>query len=57
MNLPEGKASAIAELGIDNFTKPVVADKEAKVDNLKVASSTFNNFTSPSTSDPNGLPF
>lgn len=57
MNLPEGKTSAIAELGIDNFTKPVVADKEAKVDNLKVASSTFNNFTSPSTSDPNGLPF
>lgn len=58
MILPEGKTSSIIELGIDNFTKPVVADKEAKVATLTGASATFtSNYTSTSTSDPNGLLF
>lgn len=30
MELPEGKSSSIAMLNIDQFTKPVVADKEVK---------------------------
>lgn len=33
MELPEGKVSSIAMLNIDQFTKPVVADKEVKNDN------------------------
>lgn len=33
MELPEGKTSSIVELNIDQFTKPVVADKETKNDN------------------------
>lgn len=37
MNLPDGKTTSIAELGIDNFVKPVVADTETKVNNLQVA--------------------
>lgn len=49
MVLPEGKTSAIGELGIDKFIKPVVADAEVKVDSLK----TFSANTA-STSD---LPF
>ena len=34
MVLPEGSASAIVELGIDQFTKPVTADSEKTVTNL-----------------------
>lgn len=30
MELPEGQSSSIAMLNIDQFTKPVVADKEVK---------------------------
>ena len=30
MNLPEGEKSKIAELSIDQFTKPVIADVETK---------------------------
>lgn len=41
--------SAIIELGIDKFTRPVVADKEKVVDTLSV--------TETSNDDPNGLPF
>lgn len=41
--------SAIIELGIDKFTRPVVADKEEVVDTLSV--------TETSNDDPNGLPF
>jgi len=41
--------SAIIELGIDKFTRPVVADKEEVVDTLSI--------TETSNDDPNGLPF
>lgn len=41
--------SAIIELGIDKFTRPVIADKEEVVDTLSV--------TETSNDDPNGLPF
>lgn len=59
MELPEGQTSAIIELGIDKFTKPVIADTEVKVDVLKPATNydvanTSNNLVS---ADPNGLPF
>lgn len=58
MVLPEGKTSAIVELGIDNFTKTVVADREVKVDSLRGETSAqqvgFNTYAS---TDPNGLPF
>ena len=33
MELPEGETSKIVELSMDQFTKPVVADKETKNDN------------------------
>lgn len=39
--------SAIVELGIDKFTRPIVADKEEVVDTIEVAVE----------EDPNGLPF
>lgn len=41
--------SAIIELGIDKFTRPVIADKEEVVDTLSV--------TKTNNDDPNGLPF
>ena len=41
--------SAIVELGIDKFTRPVVADKEEVVDTLSI--------TETSNDYPNGLPF
>ena len=41
--------SAIVELGIDKFTRPVIADKEEVVDTLSI--------TETSNDDPNGLPF
>lgn len=41
--------SAIVELGIDKFTRPVVADKEEVVDTLSI--------TETSNDDPNELPF
>lgn len=41
--------SAIIELGIDKFTRPVVADKEEVVDTLSI--------TETSNDDPNELPF
>ena len=41
--------SAIIELGIDKFTRPVVADKEEVVDTLSITETTND--------DPNGLPF
>lgn len=41
--------SAIVELGIDKFTRPVIADKEEVVDTLSI--------TETSDDDPNGLPF
>lgn len=48
MVLPEGKTSAIASLGIDRFTKPVVADVETP----------SNSFASTDPmSNPSGLPF
>lgn len=54
MELPEGKTSAIAELKIDNFVKPVVADKEITVDALKPASSVSADTTFNASND---LPF
>lgn len=54
MVLPEGKTSAIVELGIDNFTKTVVADREAKVDSLRVGTSTGDYVSTGTSSD---LPF
>lgn len=56
MELPEGQTSAIVALNIDQFTKPVVADKEVKNDNpfsstsASVNTQAFNNGT-------NDLPF
>lgn len=41
--------STIVELGIDKFTRPVVADKEEVVDPI--------NTTTETEEDPNGLPF
>jgi hypothetical protein len=69
MVLPEGSTSAIVELGIDQFTKPVTADSEKTVTNLatsltlnamgtsSVNSFTTNDFTSVEDSNPNQLPF
>lgn len=62
MVLPEGSASAIVELGIDQFTKPIQADNETPVASLATAL-TLNTMgsqslaTSVSNDDPNGLPF
>jgi len=63
MELPEGETSKIVKLDIDQFTKPVVADKETKNDNPFAntvnTSSTLtgseNNYTTTSTNDD--LPF
>lgn len=63
MELPEGETSKIVKLDIDQFTKPVVADKETKNDNpfanTANTSSTLtgseNNYTTTSTRDD--LPF
>lgn len=41
--------STIVELGIDKFTRPIVADKEEVVDSI--------NTTTETEEDPNGLPF
>ena len=55
MNLPEGKTSMIAELSIDQFTKPVIADTETPVDNLDTDfSQNSTNITEPNS---DGLPF
>lgn len=40
MVLPEGEESKIAELNIDQFTRPIVADNEVKVDNPLASVST-----------------
>lgn len=40
MNLPEGETSKIAELSIDQFTKPIVADAEVKETNPLLGAST-----------------
>jgi hypothetical protein len=62
MVLPEGSTSAIVELGIDQFTKPIQADNETPVASLTTAL-TLNTMgsqslaTSVSNDDPNGLPF
>lgn len=56
MELTEGQTSAIAALNIDQFTKPVVADKEVKNDNP--FSSTPANVNTQALSDgANDLPF
>lgn len=49
MDLPEGQSSAITALNIDQFTKPVVADKETKNDNPFTSTNTQTN--------DNDLPF
>lgn len=56
MELAEGKASSIAMLNIDQFTKPVVADKEVKNDNPFNATSSETN-TQALTDPTNDLPF
>jgi hypothetical protein len=48
MVLPEGQTTAIAELGIDKFTRPVIADNEEETTDFG---------TTDTTVDPNGLPF
>lgn len=55
MALPEGKTSSIAELKIDNFVKPVVADKETTVDALKPTTTSTGGYASTSTGSD--LPF
>lgn len=56
MELPEGKSSSIAMLNIDQFTKPVVADKEVKNDNPFSATSSTTN-TQAFTDKTDDLPF
>lgn len=56
MELPEGQSSSIAMLNIDQFTKPVVADKEVKNDNPFSATSSTTNTQALSESN-NDLPF
>ena len=51
--LPEGKTSSIAPLGIDQFTRPVVADVETPVANADP----FADVKSEATTNPNDLPF
>ena len=51
--LPEGKTSSITELGIDQFTRPVVADAETPVANPDP----FADVKSDATTNPNDLPF
>ena len=56
MELPEGQSSSITMLNIDQFTKPVVADKEVKNDNpFSTTSSTTN--TQALSESNNDLPF
>lgn len=56
MELPEGQSSAITMLNIDQFTKPVVADKEVKNDNPFNATSPATNIQAFNNTD-NDLPF
>lgn len=56
MELPEGESSSIAMLNIDQFTKPVVADKEVKNDNPFSATSSTTN-TQAFTDKTDDLPF
>lgn len=56
MKLPEGQSSSIAMLNIDQFTKPVVADKEVKNDNPFSATSSTTN-TQAFTDKTDDLPF
>lgn len=51
--LPEGKTSSIASLGIDQFTRPIVADVETPVANADP----FADVKSEATTNPNDLPF
>lgn len=55
MELPEGKTSAIAELNIDKFTRPVVADAETSVENPFAPKATFE--TQADKEDSTDLPF
>lgn len=55
MALPEGHTSSIAELSIDNFVKPVVADTETTVDTLK-SNPISGGYTTPAGSGSD-LPF
>ena len=57
MNLPEGKASVIAELSIDQFTKPIIADTEQPVDALSVNTSSITQSSTVVTGTVDGLPF
>lgn len=54
MVLPEGQATAITKLGIDNFEKPVIADVETPVVSLEVETKNETSFTTDNTND---LPF
>lgn len=56
MELPEGQSSSIAMLNIDQFIKPVVADKEVKNDNPFSATSSTTN-TQAFTDKTDDLPF
>lgn len=46
MVLPEGETSKIAELSIDQFTKPIEADNEAKAENPFAKTATSQTFRS-----------
>lgn len=56
MELPEGQTSAITALGIDRFTRPVIADKEVKNNNPFSATSTTTNMEALG-DNTNDLPF
>lgn len=57
MELPEGTTSAISQLGIDKFVKPVVADVETHVDPLKTSDVTSSTNDFVATNNSNDLPF
>lgn len=62
MVLPEGQTSAITELRIDNFAKPIVADVEAPVASIGSTMSSITPtmeaaVTNTTEANPYGLPF
>ena len=62
MVLPEGQTSAITELRIDNFAKPIVADVETPVASIGSTMSSITPtmeaaVTNTTEANPYGLPF
>lgn len=54
MELPEGETSKISELSIDQFTKPIIADKETNSNNPFESNTLNNNVTPDSNVTPEG---